>query len=383
VLGEQPSPTRARLLGSRAALLGLGGSLAAAEAQFAEALALVEEERDARALGSIEWCQTMSYWSNARAVEAIACGRSAIDHLRRAEDPWNLVDALAWTSFPLGYSGNTPEARTFAEEAAAIGAKLGHLGGECLGRRGLALVWAHEGATLEELERAARDDLERFSAIRSPWVYMSHAWVASILALRGELDAALPYAEDAIRLEPASAWSGLGWAAKFVNRALAGDLDACRRALEDVRARFPSPDDPATTGGIMMLAAAAQGCAIVGLDDEAASLYPLVAARVEQLAVANLFDMTLAHRVAGMAASAAGMWDEAESHFTAARRLVDELPNPLELPHVLHWHAAMLLDRGRPEDRERVRAMFDDALVEYRRFGMPLHEAAVEQLVRQ
>ncbi len=380
MLGERRSAARATLLGSTAALLGLGGSFDAAESQFAEALALAEELGDARALGRIHWGRTMSYWSNLDVEAAVEAGRAAVEHAQRAEDPWTLVDAAAWTSYALNYSGRTVEGRRLAQMGVEVAVKIGHLGGELLARRGIAGAEVFEHPVLEDLERRARDDLDRLTSIRSPWVSQSHGWVATLLTLRGDLDGALPYAEDAIGLEPDSAWTGLGWAAKFVNRAMAGEVDTCRGLLAEVRAQFPEPGAPVTAGRLMMLNAAVRGCAIVGLTDEAGALYPLVAARVDQMPIADLWDVMLAHRVAGMAADAAEMWDEAESHFVAARRQVDELPDPLELPQVLLWHAAMLLDRGKAEDRERAQAMLDEALTGFEGFGLPWHAAKAAEL---
>ena len=381
LLGEERSATGATLIGSTAALLGLGGSLDAAEAQFADALALAEQLGDDRALGRIHWGRTMSFWSSLHVEAAIESGRAAIEHARRVGDLWTLVDALAWTSYPLIYSGHADEAGPLAEEGVAIGAKVGHLGGEFLARRGCAGEKVFAQPDLDDLERRARDDLDRLASIRSPWVSMSYAWVASLRTLRGDLDGALPYAEEAIRLEPESAWAGLGWAAKFVNRAMAGESDACRRLLSEARALLPEPGEPVTAGRLMMLYAAARGCAIVGLADEASALYPLVAARVNEMAIGDFWDVALAHRIAGMAAAAGKGWDEAEMHFAEARRQVDEFPDPLDLPHVLHCHAAMLLARGKPEDRERAHTMLDEALAGFRRFGMAWHTAAVEALL--
>jgi hypothetical protein len=162
---------------------------------------------------------------------------------------------------------------------------------------------------------------------------------------------------------------------------MAGESDSCRRLLSEARALLPEPGEPVTAGRLMMLYAAARGCAIVGLADEASALYPLVAARVNEMAIGDFWDVALAHRIAGMAAAAGKGWDEAEMHFAEARRQVDEFPDPLDLPHVLHCHAAMLLARGKPEDRERAHTMLDEALAGFRRFGMAWHTAAVEALL--
>jgi hypothetical protein len=95
----------------------------------------------------------------------------------------------------------------------------------------------------------------------------------------------------------------------------------------------------------------------------------------------NAFDLTLVHRIAGMAAAAARRWDEAQDHFEHARRQVVELPNRLDHPHVLHWYAKMLLDRGKADDHERAQTMLVEALEEYRASGMPLHSVMVEVLL--
>lgn len=380
LLGDHRSPTLATLVGATGALFGLAGLVDQADAQFTDATAIAHEFADDLSLGRIEWGRTMSNWSHLRVADAIESGRASIEHLRRAQHPWTLVDALAWTSFPLSYSGSPREARELAEEAVEIGRTVGHLGGEFLGRRGIQLAANLGGVDLETMERGAREDLENFESIRSPWGSMSYAWVATVLTLRGDLEGSLEYAEEAINREPASAWTGLGWAAKFLNRAMAGELETCRRMLADDRGLFPQPGEGATFGRNMMLFAAAQGCAIAGLTEDAAALYPLVAERVDVMPIGNAFDLSLVQRIAGMAAAAARRWDEAQEHFEHARRQVVELPNRLEHPHVLHWHAKMLLDRGKADDHERARTMLVEALDEYRGAGMPLHAAMVEVL---
>jgi hypothetical protein len=131
----------------------------------------------------------------------------------------------------------------------------------------------------------------------------------------------------------------------------------------------------------MMLYAAARGCAIVGLTDEAGALYPLVAERADAMPIGDAFDMALGQRIAGMAAAAAGLWDQADAHFETAGRQAHEFPNRVDAPRVRHWHAKMLLDRGRPEDRDRARAMLADALDSFRKLGMPLQAAMAEKLL--
>jgi class 3 adenylate cyclase/tetratricopeptide (TPR) repeat protein len=380
LLGDRSSPTRAVLVGGIANLMGLAGFLDEAEAKFAEAVEIAGEFTDDRALGRIEWGRTVSNWSNGRLAEAVVNGRTAIEHLRRAQDVWTLVDALAWTSFPLCLGGLLIEGRQVAQEAVELGTRLGHLGGEVLGRRGVAFAAMQEFVDLVDLERQLLDDVDRLASVGSPWASNWHSWLASVLMLRGDLGTSLEHAEAAIDLEPVSAWTGLGWSAKFMNRALADELDTCRMLLSEQRGLLPEVGEAASTGRLTSLFAAAQGCAVVGLAEDAGALYARVAERADVLPV-GVLDVALAERIAGMAAAAVGLWDQAQEHFEKARRQAEEFPNRLDRPQVLHWYGKMLVDRGHADDRDWARAMLDHALEDYRRIGMPVHAAMTEALL--
>jgi hypothetical protein len=82
------------------------------------------------------------------------------------------------------------------------------------------------------------------------------------------------------------------------------------------------------------------------------------------------FDWGLMERVAGMAAAAAGMWEQAEAHFETALSQVATLPNRLDEPLLRHRYGAALVQRGRPEDKARGEALLDQAREGYGRLGM-------------
>jgi tetratricopeptide (TPR) repeat protein len=380
ILGDRRSATLATLIGATGALLGLAGSFDQSDEQFVEARAIAEELGDERALARIWWGRTIACWANARLQPAIESGRTAIEYAQRAQDQWVLVDALAWTSFAVSYGGAPVEAGEMAQRGIELGQKLGHVAGELLARRGVSLAAIQAGGDLETLERHARDDLARLQSIRSPWVSQSHAWVANILTLRGELESALREVETAIELEPASGFSGFGASVKFMNRALAGDLPAFQ-AMLDAREAMPTPGEAPTLGERAALFAAAQGCAILGLNEQAAALYPLLAESVDDVPIAGVFDVALSHRIAGMAAAAARRWDDAATHFETAVRQCDALPNLMDRPSVLHWYGHMLVERG-AGDSNGARRMLTEALDSYRAYGMPVHAAMVETLLR-
>ena len=131
---------RAFLMSATATVVSLAGFFDEAEPQFTAAIELARELGDDRTLGRVEWGRTISYWSHGRMTDAITTGRASVEHLRRADDAWTLVDALGWTSFPLLFSGRLDEARRLAQEAADLGAKLGHVAGETLARRAVTMA---------------------------------------------------------------------------------------------------------------------------------------------------------------------------------------------------------------------------------------------------
>jgi class 3 adenylate cyclase/tetratricopeptide (TPR) repeat protein len=375
IVGDRRTASRALLVSGTGVLLGLAGGIDDAERSFDEAAAIAREVGDERVLGRVEWTRSVSYWFNGRSSEAIASGRDAIDRLRRANDPWGLVDALCWTAFPLLFVGDHRAAQVLFAESIELGRKVGQHAGETLGLRGAAICQLFSAADLDAMERGATVDLERFEGSGSPWAGQSHAWIAAVRILRGDLDAAGRAAERAIALEPDSAFAGIGWCFEFLSVAYAQDADACRRLLQDERHDLPAPGERAPAGRTFKMFAAAHGSAVAGLADEADELYPLVAERLEEFVVGALFDVQLAQRIAGMAAAAAGRWDDAVRHFDIALDQAGSLPLPLEQPQVEHWYGKMLLDRGDPADAARGRELLGSAIARYAEIGMPLHAA--------
>jgi hypothetical protein len=256
---------------------------------------------------------------------------------------------------------------------------VGQHAGETLGLRGVAIAEVFRVADLDALERDALVDLERFEGSGSPWAGQSHAWLAAVSLLRGDLDGAHRAAEQAIALEPESAFAGIGWAFKVLSVAYAQDTATCRALLDEERDALPLPGERAAAGRTFKLLAAAHGSAVANLADEAAVLYPLVAERVDAFPIAALFEPQLAQRVAGMTAATAGRWDEAVRHFETALVQAAELPLPLELPQIEHWYGKMLLDRGDPEDDARARELLRSAIESYTAIGMPLLAAMARE----
>ena len=382
ILGDRRAPATAALVGSTGLLTGFAGLFEGSQTQLAEAEEIANEIGDDQNIGRVQWGRCIVDWSFGRIPEACASGAAAVEHLRSAGDLWTLVDALSWLAYPLACQGAFEQGEAAATEALDLAVRLGHIGGEILARRGHLLNRSPRLGDLEETEQGVRKDLELCLSIGSPWSSQSHAWLAHVATLRGQLDEGLVHADNAMRLEPESAWSGLAWISRLANRSYAGDDVQVRTMLADKIDFLRVIGEPPPMGSFMMLNVAAETAAAAGLNDMAAEFYPLLAAHARLVAI-RPFDWALTQRVAGMAAACAGQWEQAEAHFTEALAQAAAFPNVLDEPQVRHWYAKMLLDRGASVDHDRARDLLTSALEGYRRLGLPVRAKMAEALLSQ
>ena len=93
------------------------------------------------------------------------------------------------------------------------------------------------------------------------------------------------------------------------------------------------------------------------------------------------FGFDLLEKIAGIAATAAGDWSAAESHFENALEQAETIPHKLDQCDVRFWYAKMLTTRGAPADRDKSRKLLGEAIDSYRRLGMPGHVEMAEKLL--
>jgi hypothetical protein len=84
-----------------------------------------------------------------------------------------------------------------------------------------------------------------------------------------------------------------------------------------------------------------------------------------------------------MAAAAGSCWEAAERHFAVAHQHAKQMQNRLEEIDLQRLRAHMLLDRGGSGDRAQAQELLEEALINYRKFGMPSYIAEVERMLRQ
>jgi DNA-binding SARP family transcriptional activator len=113
-------------------------------------------------------------------------------------------------------------------------------------------------------------------------------------------------------------------------------------------------------------------CAFLGDEAAAAKLYSLLLPYEHVYAVAAIETVfgSLA-RGLGVLATTLRRFDEAERHFKVAIETERRMRARPWLAHAQHDLAAMLLARGAAADRERARALLEEAAATYRELGMP------------
>jgi tetratricopeptide (TPR) repeat protein len=376
VLGDARTPERLLINA------GYGGLLSFldytnAVAAIDDALAAVDDAADDRSLGIAYWSRCIAHWNWGNIPDCEVDGKKSVEYLRRTNDAWGLADALSWTAWPLIWGGKVAEGVAYAEEGRDLAARVGHIGTQALCMRAAALARATQHLDLDELERVAHAENDMLTRVNSPWVALSHAWLATIETWRGRLDSALEHADRCRDLIPPSAWTGLGEAAALLVHVAAGDAERCRAALATGEFDPPSQVEPASAGVHFKFWAGLQAVAELGDRDNAQRWYAAAQAEAFRYRY-GAFDLLMVERLVGMAALTAGDLDAAERHFTAARDGVRNDPNELDAGHVEYWWARLHEQRGNTAD---AKACATTARDEFARIGAPLYVGKAEELL--
>jgi hypothetical protein len=236
----------------------------------------------------------------------------------------------------------------------------------------IASAWrALQDGDLDAADRRTQESIAYGTERRIPWVFHSYHLRGVIAIYRNRTAEALESMQRAVDLETPSAWSGLGHAWLFWALAHSGDPEA----LAFLRLHPP----PLPTFGKQSfytawasLAVVVEGLAWLGERGELARLDSHAEALVAT--GARCFSSVLFRTVAGMTAAASGDWSRAQAHYEAALQQSASAPYRHAEPQVRYWFAEMLRDRTAAGDRERARAMLEEAIESYAALGMPAFE---------
>ena len=368
---------RCLLLADAAMATAIAGKVEAAAAHAEEAEALVDLVEDdvirARVAFDLSWAL------EARVQEAGPMGTRAAALLEASGLLWEWCSVQHLLALTHCWAGDWAAALAAIDKARPIAEQLGHW--EIL--RGLrdCQEWA-EWATMADPERAlqrAEADMaisaERkigYAAYSFHWRSLSHLWM-------GNLGQALADAEEGAEREVVEQFyyptnQGL----LMLCRAWAGDRDGALSVLERLRDHLSKADGLSSNGSRLFSFYALEALALLGERDEAASLYPaLLHSRSLGVRVSTC---QLLETLLGISAACGRQWEKAEEHFATALEQADHLPHIPGAAETRRWQAWALLERGEADDRDRARALLEDAIERYREIGMPKHVEMAESL---
>jgi tetratricopeptide (TPR) repeat protein len=382
VLGDRETPQRAEML----AWTGISGAWVSpfdpGAALIDEALALAERLGDKRSVGYALVTRALHRMAFAMHREVIDAGQEGTRLLRAHGDLWEVCTVLGFMELAAVELGRTRLADEIGEELEPLASRLGHT---------FALECAHTAVAasrhllgtpdFDACEAGARRHLEVAGPLG--FRHMSATLLSQVAFLRGDWDEALRWAEDAVRHSPEDhSTSGMDWACLLRVLAYSGRGAEVHAVLEGRRAVLPGLGRPNGFGPWHIPVGAVEALWVIGDRKGAANFYPLVRELRETTNIV-LFALgpSLIERIAGIGAAAGRQWDLAESHFQTALRQAEELPYEIEGAETRRFYAEMLLDRKGPGDRDRARSLIDEALVTYRRVGMPRHAELAQRLL--
>ncbi|MGA6970496.1 MAG: AAA family ATPase [Candidatus Binatus sp.] len=305
-------------------------------------------------------------------------GASEVSPWRRALQLRNLIQTFS-------YLGRLEESLRIADELEPLARKIGrdYEVAVCMSVRAWAeFAKAPDLAQLETgFEQVPKSDQVQWFAY---WGALSEVQSSLLDFFRGDWTSALLHAQAASRQpELESSVRGYGAGTLFRQMAYAGDRDAALEILEEKRTQLPRSGKPNAAGEWFMLALVVEGLAMLGEQEKAAQLYPLVCELVDTGAVVLWSICRFPQTIAGIAAAAARQWQAAEEHFQIAMQQAESLPHFLEQTEIRRFHAMMLIDRAAPGDHEKAQTLLSDALATYTQIGMPRHIEMTQVLLAQ
>ena len=381
-LGEQAITERGRLLGLGGIAMAWVGQEEAAGEMIDEALSLARRLDDDSYLGQGLTAKCIHLYAYMHFPESFEVGGQAARALRRAGDLWNVATVLGFQMFSSTFRLRFDEANEIEEELRPLATRLGHAGATMFANRCRSLIGFFDESNLEEAELFGQRDLELCERNGLPWTSQSHLFLGRAAFVRGDWGTALDHYSLAAQTdEPGALW-GWGLGSLFALRAQAGHKEEAVGLLPEIRQHLPGRGESATIGRWTLLLCVVEGFAALDMNDAAAELYPAVLESLDTGAVLR-FDGRTIQTVAGIAATCAGNWAAAETHFETALRQLSPFPKSFQRFEIDHFYAQMLLARDSDGDRPRALEMLTGAARGYARIGASRHETMVRERLRQ
>lgn len=374
-IGETPCPDRAGLM----AMLGFGlcstGRFGESRTHIDEAMRFAEPLGDVNLLSEVLPAEVNYHMTSMHLPEAAEAARRAARTSREAGHPLQMTQVLGLAATACAGLGRFAEANALREEFESLAANLGDWAVRILAQRNRFLCSAAQVGDLDLLDElstlgAAGDSRPDAVGVQRALV---HFW-------RGEWAFARDQIEAAVRRARPGWWYGTHQGFLVILRAYSGDHAQACALLDGERDTLPTPGSLNTYGAWHLAILAAEGMGATGDAARARVLYPLVVEALATGTVTRAYDGRLVQTSAAIAAATAGLPEQAEAHFEIAMQQADQLPHVIERPHVRHFYAHFLTERGGAGDHDRAHRLVDQAIADFRRIGMPRHEAMSRDL---
>jgi tetratricopeptide (TPR) repeat protein len=376
-VGDRASRERVRMLSYRTFALGLRGEMRLALEQFELAWAAARELGDEQMMARALMFRLYVEWHCLAAVKMVEVATEAAKLARRSGDDWALADILAFDAAGHLLMGHVPEAVRTAEEATTVARRVGNDGAELVA---IACKLQTQWLRGRDWRPAFQEGRRKCEQSSLPWVSHFYDFAAMKEIYAGDLHAAQCWAGLAMDGEVRDvALTGVEWQAQILVHAFEGNRAKVLAMWEQQRHAVMAAPDPLTMGAGYRVRGAVEALALLGEYETAGSLYPLALRALEGGTVIQFDGNLLLHTSTGIAAAAAGEWDEADRLFATALDHAQRIPFRVGEADALRWHGTLLHDLGGAENADRARAMLEQALAIYRELGAPLHVGLVER----
>ena len=345
---------------------------------------LQEAEQIAETLGQsaltaeLLQAQTTLHYIYMHPHQAVDVGKRAARLLRERGELYVACDVYFSTVMSAVLSGRLSEASVIGNELRTLSARVGHVNAHWCA--GVSLAYYHLmttdniAASTEVVRRVVEYAESRDIAPRA----FSDMTLGLAHFFGGDWAAAESALADAVRFAPERSWGE----AMFPSSELLVDAYAGRDVLDRLltaKSRVLQIGDENPWGVWDQLVNVVESLAVLGQQEDAADLYPLVAKGIRKGVVIN-WQLRLWEMVAGIAAACGKHWDAAQQHYETALTQAHDLPHRIAQPEVRRWYAQTLLDRDNPGDRDKARELLGEATEMYHAIGMPKHLEMVEKV---
>ncbi|MDP8955452.1 MAG: tetratricopeptide repeat protein, partial [Actinomycetota bacterium] len=380
-IGERENPERAVLLAFAAIGLGWAGGYETSKSMMDQAVDLASRVGDKELLGEVLAGHATHLFAYAFVSQSVDVGLEACDLLRQSKAQWNYASALAFVCFGLAALSRFDEALSFVDELAELSTRLGFGGGVMFAHRVRQIEILSTTGDLATMEKLAYEDLDICRRYDLPWIGQSHIFIARVKFLAGDRTAAVD-ARRGVELDQPGAIAGWGEATLFRILGYEGNRGEAIEAWKQLEPYLPQLGMTNAIGRWSVVADAIDGWYVLGDREKVAEFYP-IAEQATTLEIPMNFDRRTHFCSAGIAAGAAGRWDESEAFFDRALQLAEHVGARIEALDVRRFHGAMLLDRGGPGDRRRAAALLQEALNGYELVGIRPYLSITKEWLRR